>query len=67
MKRFRRATALVTLVVLPLTALAACGDDTTESAATEPAAADQTTTPLAADRAISRKGTRIAGWPEGVA
>ena len=29
MKRFRRATALVTLVVLPLTALAACGDDTT--------------------------------------
>lgn len=60
MKRFRRATALVTLVVLPLTALAACGDDTTESAATEPAAADQTTTPLAAETTAT-PDTTVAG------
>ena len=60
MKRFRRATALVTLVVLPLTAFAACGDDTTESAATEPAAADQTTTPLAAETTAT-PDTTVAG------
>ena len=60
MKRFRRATALVTLVVLPLTALAACGDDTTESAATESAAADQTTTPLAAETTAAPE-TTVAG------
>lgn len=41
MNRFRRATALVSLTLLPLSVLAACGDDTEEPAAaatTQPAA-----------------------------
>lgn len=59
MKRFRRATALVSLAVLPLTALAACGDDSTESAATEPAAtaAPDTTVELSAETTVAPEGT----------
>ncbi|MFN8020640.1 MAG: ABC transporter substrate-binding protein [Acidimicrobiales bacterium] len=59
MKRFRRATALVSLAALPLTALAACGDDSTESAATEPTptAAADTTVALSADTTVAPEGT----------
>jgi iron complex transport system substrate-binding protein len=49
MKQFRRALALATIPLVALASLAGCGDDTEETAATEPAAVDTTAAPAATE------------------
>lgn len=63
MKQFRRALALATISLVTLSSLAACGDDTEETTATEPAAADTTAAPAATEEPAAATSAPAATDP----